>query len=209
MFIKVYINDQPLYLCDKLNAEIDEILKHPDVIYIDELSTPAINTLLHEVKKEQFHAGVIFHKDFKKLKNTFFKHFNFIEAAGGIVQNEQKEILFIERLGKWDLPKGKIDAGENAEIAAAREIEEETGVKKLVLKNKIGETYHVYEAFGKKNIKTTYWYYFESNGTQRNTPQLEENITEVKWFSTKNIKEPVANTYPSIKDILAVFFDTP
>ncbi len=209
MYIKIYFEGQPLYLCDEKNAEIEEVLKHPDAIYLDEISTPAIKTLIHEVKKEEFHAGVICHPNIEKLKKLFFKHFNGIEAAGGIVQNEQKEILFIKRLGKWDLPKGKIEKDEKPDTAAAREIEEETGINKLTLKYKIGETYHVYETFGKINLKTTHWFYFEKTGAQKGNPQTEENITEVKWFATKEIKTPVSNTYPSIKDILSVFFDKP
>jgi hypothetical protein len=44
---------------------------------------------------------------------------------------------------------------------------------------------------------------------QKIAPQTEEDITEVKWIDTQHIGFPLENTYPSIKDILAVFFDTP
>ena len=44
---------------------------------------------------------------------------------------------------------------------------------------------------------------------QRLVPQTEEDITAIKWVKTKDIKEPMSNTYPSIKDILATFFDSP
>jgi hypothetical protein len=40
-------------------------------------------------------------------------------------------------------------------------------------------------------------------------PQTEENIDQIKWVSTKDINEPLSNTYPSIKDILVQFFDIP
>ncbi|MBK8711560.1 MAG: NUDIX domain-containing protein [Niastella sp.] len=59
----------------------------------------------------------------------FSRQFTFIEAAGGLVQNEDKEILFIYRSGKWDLPKGKIEKKETPQIAATRKIQEETGLK--------------------------------------------------------------------------------
>jgi 8-oxo-dGTP pyrophosphatase MutT (NUDIX family) len=36
-----------------------------------------------------------------------------IVAAGGLVFNENKELLMIYRRSKWDLPKGKLDEGEN------------------------------------------------------------------------------------------------
>lgn len=209
MYIKIYFNNKPVFLCNEIDKELHEILHHPDAVFVDELSAPAIKSMLHEIKKPAFHAGIIWNNDFEKLKKAFFKNFAIVEAAGGIVQNTQKDILFIFRLGKWDLPKGKIDKGEKPEEAALREITEETGVNNLTLKKKIGETYHTYDEFGKHILKITHWYYVTCSAAQNITPQTEENITEVKWITTKDIKQPVANTYPSIKDILQQFFDEP
>ena len=137
MYIKIYFDDKPVYLCNEIDNELKEILHHPDAIFIDEVSGPAIKSLLHEIKKEAFHAGVLLHKDLDELKKDFFKQFDLIEAAGGIVQNDQNQMLFIYRLHKWDLPKGKVEKGENFEQAAIREVEEETGVINLQLKNKM------------------------------------------------------------------------
>jgi len=209
MHIKIYFGDKPVYLCDDINQELNELLHHPDAVFIDEISSAAIKSLLHEIVKEEFHAGVLWNADLEKLKKAFFKHFEPIEAAGGIVQNDKKELLFIFRLGKWDLPKGKVEKGEKTDATAVREVEEETGVKNLKLKRKIGETYHTYNAYGKHFLKTTHWYYMTCSSKQTLVPQTEEDIAEIKWVKTKDIKEPVANTYPSIKDILSVFFDTP
>lgn len=209
MHIKIYFNDKPVYLCDEIDKEINDILHHPDAVFIDELSGPAIKSLLHEIKKDEFHAGVVWNTDLEKLKKTFFKHFKLIEAAGGIVQNDKKELLFIYRLGKWDLPKGKVEKGENFEECAVREVEEETGLTNLKLKSKTGETYHTYDAFGKHYLKISHWYYITCLKKQTLVPQTEEDITDIKWVKTKDMKEPLANTYPSIKDVLEVFFNTP
>jgi 8-oxo-dGTP pyrophosphatase MutT (NUDIX family) len=209
MHIKIYFGEKPVYLCDEISNELNEILHHPDAVFIDEVSSPAINSLLHEIKKEEFHAGVLLHSNLEALKKAFFKHFELIEAAGGIVQNDKKEILFIYRLDKWDLPKGKVEKGENFEECAVREVEEETGVSNLSIKNKTGETYHTYNAFGKHFLKISHWYYMTCRKTQRLVPQTEENITEIKWVKTKDIKSPLENTYPSIRDILGKFFDAP
>ncbi|MFT3679716.1 MAG: NUDIX domain-containing protein [Ferruginibacter sp.] len=206
MHIKIYFGDKPVYLCDEINKELNEILHHPDAVFIDELSNAAIKSLFHEIVKEEFHAGVIWNKDLEKLKKAFFKHFHVIEAAGGIVQNDKKELLFIYRLGKWDLPKGKMEKGESPELCAVREVEEETGVTNLKLKKKAGETYHTYNDFGKHNLKITYWFHMSCPSKQTLVPQTEEDIAEIKWIKTKEIKEPLGNTYPSIKDILADFF---
>ncbi len=209
MHIKIYFDDKPVYLCDEIDQQLNEILHHPDAVFIDELSNAAIKSLLHEIIKPEFHAGVVLDKDLLKLKKSFFKHFTAIEAAGGIVQNEKKQLLFIHRLGKWDLPKGKMEKEEKPDECALREVEEETGVTNLKLKNKVGETYHTYNAFGKHFLKTTYWYFMTCSSKQVLTPQTEEDITEIKWVNTKDIEMPMSNTYASIKDILTTFFDKP
>ncbi len=209
MQLKIYFGDKPVYLCDEIDDSLNELMHHPDAVFIDELSSPAINSLLHEIKKEDFHAGIIWNKDLEKLKKAFFKHFTVIEAAGGIVQNTDKDLLFIYRKNKWDLPKGKVEKNESVEICAEREIEEETGVKALTRKKKIGETYHTYDEFGKHFLKRSHWYYFTCDNDQQLQPQTAEDITEIKWFKTKDIKKPTSNTYATIKDILSSFFDTP
>ena len=202
MHIKIYFGDKPVYLCDELNEELQEILHHPDAVFMDEISNAGIKSLLHEIVKEEFHAGVLLNNNLKELKKAFFKNFTTIEAAGGIVENDKKELLFIFRLGKWDLPKGKVEKGEDIEATAEREVEEETGVTHLKMKKKIGETYHTYNAFGKHFIKTTHWFHMTCPSKQEVKPQTEEDIAEVKWVKVKDINEPLENTYPSIKDIL-------
>lgn len=209
MVIKIYFGEKPVYVCDEITDALNEVLHHPDAVFIDEISGPAIKSLLHEIVKDEFHAGVLWHSDFEALKKSFFKHFTFIEAAGGLVQNEKKDVLFINRLGKWDLPKGKLEPREDPAACASREITEETGVSNLQLRKKITDTYHTYEAFGKHYLKQTHWFYFTCEGKQTLIPQTEEDITDIKWFKTRDIRVPVANTYEAIKDVLRTFFDTP
>jgi 8-oxo-dGTP pyrophosphatase MutT (NUDIX family) len=58
-----------------------------------------------------------------------------LRAAGGVVlraaRRERHEVAVIHRPSSddWTLPKGKLDAGETAEAAALREVEEETGLR--------------------------------------------------------------------------------
>lgn len=209
MYIKIYFDNKPVYLCNEIDEQLNEILHHPDAVFMDEISGPAIKSLLHEIHKEEFHAGVLWHSDLDMLKKAFFKHFKLIEAAGGVVQNEKKELLLIYRLDKWDLPKGKLEKGETLEECAVREVEEETGVSNLVLKKKIGETYHTYNAFGKHFLKTSHWYQLTCKSKQALVPQTEEQITEIKWVKKEELKDPMSNTYPSIADIINQFLAGP
>lgn len=201
-YITIYFEDKPVFLCDEITKEIDEYHHHPDAVFIDELSTAAINSLLHEIKKAQFHAGIIYDKDFAKLKANFFKHFHLITAAGGLVKNEKDEILMIFRREKWDLPKGKLDEGETLEDCAKREVEEETGLQKLRLIKPIKVTYHTYVQFGKHNLKETHWYLMKARGNQNLVPQTEEEISKIIWAKKEALQPYLANTFPTIEMVL-------
>ncbi len=203
MFIKIYFEDKPVFLCDVINGTLEELRHHPDTVFVDEISTSAVNSLLHEIAKPEFNAGILFDKDFKRLKKKFFKHFRIILAAGGLVLNNKEEILFIFRRGKWDLPKGKLDDGETLEQCAVREVEEETGLKNIILGEKIITTYHTYNQFGKHILKESHWYKMKINNDQKLIPQTEEDITEIKWVDKNELEKYFPNTYPAIVDVLA------
>lgn len=208
MEIKIYVDELPIIITDALSEQLKAKSIQKDVLFIEQDEKFDVESILQPLKKNKKQV-IILSKNEAEVKEYIFKKFTCIEAAGGIVQNENKELLFIFRKGKWDLPKGKLEKNETPEVCAAREIEEETGVRNLTLKHKIGETYHIYEENKVQILKTSHWFYFTSTGKQRTAPQIEEDIAEVKWIHTRNIKEPVANTYQNIKDILTEFFDTP
>ena len=125
-----------------------------------------------------------------------------IIAAGGLVLNDEKELLMIFRRGKWDLPKGKLDKGERLEECAVREVEEETGLKKVSLNGPLLVTYHTYHEGTKYILKETHWYTMSVKGNQSMTPQTEEDILELKWVAEKDLKSYIEETYPSIADVL-------
>jgi 8-oxo-dGTP pyrophosphatase MutT (NUDIX family) len=130
-----------------------------------------------------------------------------IIAAGGIVQNENGEILLQLRKGKWDLPKGKLDVGESIEECAVREVEEETGLKNIRLGELIGTTLHFYNEKGKDFEKETFWYDMRVSGEQNLVPQIEEDILELKWVKERELSPYLKNTYDNIIDIVEKYFD--
>jgi len=205
MNIKIYFNDKPLFLCNELNEEINSYAHHDDAVFIDEFSPPAINSIIHEMRLEKVHAGIFLHKDFDQLKKAFWKKFITVKAGGGLVFNEKKEMLFIFRRGKWDLPKGKLDEGETIEQCAVREVEEETGLRNIELKKSIVTTYHTYDEGGKHILKESHWFEMYVSGPQKLIPQTIEDINEAKWVKKKNVDELMKNTFPSIKDVLLNF----
>jgi 8-oxo-dGTP pyrophosphatase MutT (NUDIX family) len=202
MYIKIYFNDKPLFLCDTVDEIIEPYMHHDDAVFIDELDPHTIKTMLHEMQQEKVHAGVFLHPDLEELKKAFFKKFVLVKAAGGLVINEQKEWLLIFRLGKWDLPKGKLDKGEKLEACAVREVEEETGLKNVKLQKPIGITWHTYHEGTRFILKESHWYKMKVKGAQILVPQTEEDILEVKWVKPSGLDEYLSHTYPSVADIL-------
>ncbi len=201
-YITIYFGEKPVYLCDTMNPEIEDVRHHPDAVFIDELSNPAINSLLHEINKNQFHAGIILDENLKKLKKAFFTHFKLVKAAGGLVKNKSGDVLLIFRRGKWDLPKGKLDDNEGLVECAVREVQEETGLKNLEIGKENETTYHTYVEFGKHILKESHWFQMISKTDELLIPQIEEDITEIRWVKKEDLKNYLDNTFPSIKIVL-------
>ena len=202
MYIKIYFNDKPLFLCDELNDEINVYAHHDDAVLIDEFSPPAVNSMIHEMRLAKIHAGIFVHKDLATLKKAFWKKFLVAQAGGGLVHNENAELLFMFRRGKWDLPKGHLDKGETMEQCALREVEEETGLRKVHLGTPLLVTYHTYDENGKHILKETHWYRMKASSHQPIKPQQEEQITELRWVGEKDLAPLLKNTFPSIIDVL-------
>lgn len=202
MHIKIYFNDKPLYLCDDIDQEIAPYVHHDDAVFIDEFSTPAIKSMIHEMKLEKIHAGILYHTNLDELKKAVFKKFKMIYAGGGLVLNPSKAILFIFRKGKWDLPKGKLDEGESLDQCALREVKEETGLQHLRLIEPLLVTYHTYDEDGKHILKETHWYLMHAGRDQQLKPQEDEQITAIEWVSQKQLDQYMNNTFPLIKDVI-------
>lgn len=148
--------------------------------------------------------------DDRKVVEAFVSCFTVGRAAGGVVKNEKGEILFINRRGKWDLPKGKVDKNEelgmrNEEfirVEAIREVKEETGLVEVEVVRKLQPTYHIYHEKGKQILKETCWFEMLASGDQKLVPQTEEEITEVRWFKPEELDVVLENTFESLKTMI-------
>jgi 8-oxo-dGTP pyrophosphatase MutT (NUDIX family) len=202
MVTKIFFEDKPVFLCNEITPSIQELIHHPDTIFLDEISTPAIKSLIHEIVKSEYNSAILLQKDIKKLKKVFFKQFTIIQAAGGLVKNEQNEILFIFRRGKWDLPKGKNDGDEISKECAIREVKEETGLQTVIVGKKICTTYHTYTEFGKNLLKETEWFEMTSTLEQKLAPQQDEGIEKIEWVNEVGLNEKLKNSFPLIFDVI-------
>lgn len=198
---KVFVNEKKLLL-SKQSENLEKTLGYENVTTLEIALDLLENTSVRELN--------VFGENIEEIWAEFQKLFRIIEAAGGLVNNPEGDILFIKRLGKWDLPKGKMEKGESREESAVREIEEETGLKDVELVQFINTTYHIYvERNGDKVLKCTHWFEMNFDGEDTSKPQIEEGITEVAWKNTTQIEEEVfPSTFKNIKLIVKEFWDT-
>lgn len=205
MYIKIYFGDKPLFLCDAVDETLQPYVHHDDAVFIDELNSHTVKSMIHEMEQPEIHAGVFYHPDLGELKKAFYKKFTIVIAAGGLVLNEKKKILMIFRRGKWDLPKGKLDKGETLEECAVREVEEETGLQQVKLLSPLVITYHTYHEGARFILKESHWYNMKVSGEQNLVPQTEEGIHEIKWVTNKEAQNLFQECYPSVIDVIKEF----
>jgi len=93
----IFKNDASIILTDNTN-----MLFEKDYFLWKEIR---LNNRLDELLSAEQGQVILFDEDLDMMWKEFGKHFKIIEAAGGIVENETGEILFILRNGIWDLPR--------------------------------------------------------------------------------------------------------
>ncbi|AZB10583.1 NUDIX domain-containing protein [Chryseobacterium sp. G0162] len=196
---KVFVNEKKL-LISKHPEELEKKLGYESFTTLEIALDLLENTSVNELN--------VYGENIDEIWQEFQKLFRIIEAAGGLVIKPEGEMLFIRRLGKWDLPKGKMEKGESREESAVREIEEETGLRDVELVQFINTTYHIYiERNGEKILKCTHWFEMNFNGEDTSKPQIEEGITEVAWKNVPQIEDEVfPSTFKNIKLIVKEYW---
>ena len=187
---KVFVNDKPIILTDSLPKE------NKYKVYL--FKNLIVSEILDKLTSNSINGILIFCHNLELSKELFLKKFKTISAAGGLVLNPKKELLFIYRNNSWDLPKGCIEKGESIETAAIREVEEECGIFNLKLIKPLTTTYHIYNRNG-ITLKETHWFLMTSDYNKKLVPQIEEGITEVIFKNKKAVKEALKNSYANIK----------
>lgn len=196
---KVFFKEKTVYLTNNYNINF----KNTNGIFFTYKSISELNELWHFfIAATDVENLFVISSDLDKLIDDFFSFFNYIDAAGGLVINENEEYLIINRLGKWDLPKGKVEQGEKFQHAALREVEEECGLSGLEITGELPSTFHTYFLADKQMLKQTHWYKMNYKGKELPLPQTEENISKVMWVSPEDMAFVLKNTYPSIVDVL-------
>jgi len=196
---KVFFNNNVVFLTDDFKKNF---LKHEGLFYKYNNKEELYDLVNLFIDLKYIKSLYIIHDDIEFLRDEFKSIFKNIYAAGGLIKNRDGKYLFIFRRGKWDLPKGKIDEGESPEATALREVEEECGIKSIKILKPLISTYHTYLLNKEFILKKTFWYEMQLENNETPVPQTEEDITEIKWFSSNELNDVIKNTYGTIIDVL-------
>lgn len=201
---KIYINDTQIILTNHNTKQLFSINTSEKLIGIYDGKIKTLFRYIDLAEKTNRYSEIILSfPDLDILWTDFKSIFKYITAAGGVVLNEKAEVLSIFRRGMWDLPKGKVDKGEDIKSAAKREVEEETGIKVVELPIPLVSTYHIYKLNKKRILKKTEWFIMNAN-SGRLTPQIEEDIEEVIWLPPKDLLNK-PQIYLNIKYVINVY----
>lgn len=201
-FQKIYFNDKPLILTTDKEAYFVNDPGAAGYVSFDGASQQSYSRALQALERPGTFGALIEDVSDLALLDQLHAMYHPIDAGGGVVFNEKDEVLMIYRRGKWDLPKGKLDDGEDIAVCALREVSEETGLKDLSLTEKLCETYHIYTQNNENLLKHTVWYTMKGSSADKLKPQKEENILEARWVERGAIAPLAARSYVAIRDVL-------
>jgi len=201
---KVFINDKPILIVNTIQTEH---IASDHLVYQYQSKKKLLAVIAEYQESNTYNKLILYDKNTNVLFKKLISLYKIIKAAGGVVRNLKGDILFIYRLGKWDLPKGKIEKNEKIKDTAIREVEEECGISKLSIINSLPSTYHIYNLKGKNVLKKTYWYEMKCKDSKAPVPQIKEDITAVRWIDNEAIEDVLQNAYLSIKELIIKYLD--
>ena len=185
----------------RLEAIRPELLRgHVLILNVTPVAVERLMALLNGTSPADLLSVTLSCVDKKAAEERLKSLFKVVKAAGGVVTKNGKALLMFRR-GKWDLPKGKLDEGEKSRRAAAREVEEETGVVADV-GERICTTWHTYRQNGNRYLKRTKWYAMTCRDDSRMMPQTEEDIERLEWVDRRTAQTLLANSFSSIRYVM-------
>ena len=195
---KIYFEKRCIIICDPG----DQALADPNSIEFHSGNKLDLHTLVNMFKASESLSRIyIPSADTDGTYKSLCAEFREVNAAGGLASNRRGDYLLISRNVLWDLPKGHQEAGEDIAVTALREVQEETGVEALELRDLICITDHCYLRNDIWHLKHTWWYDMLYTDPVDLTPQREEDISKAAWVAKSSLPPYLKNTYPSILEV--------
>lgn len=219
--MKIFINDNPFRI---ISSKKLVVLKNYDSLLVEATEKIDFNSFHGDVLIQHSTIDIIdqYYQLLKSNRNKKIESITFqldnyqqaidfikskytmIKAGGGVVELNGN-VLLINRMKKWDLPKGKKDKGEKISDTAVREVQEECSIK-VKRKEKVCHTFHTYKRNGKNILKKTYWYRMKCLDDSKMKPEEKEQIEDVRWMTSAEIKSALYNSYPSIRQVFRKYY---
>ncbi|HPK05255.1 MAG TPA: NUDIX domain-containing protein [Bacteroidales bacterium] len=201
---KVFINDKPVIFTEniltKYQSSRTRIQNYNDSSDLKQV----IESFIYDNMYDKL--VIINPKNPDLLHDIFKTFFTPVNAAGGIVFQQDKGMLWIFRNGRWDLPKGMVEINENLAQTAIREVEEETGLSELSIIAPLETTYHAFFEKGKYILKVTHWFCMKTQKPESLLkPQENEGITKVEWVDMTDIPDKLNNTWANLRELVQNF----
>ena len=195
---KIYFENRAIIIC----TPEEEALGDPNAVEFHLGNKVDIHSLVHMFEVSDTISRIYIPTDnTEKTYRRLCGEFKEVNAAGGLVVNRRGDFLLISRNGLWDLPKGHQEDGEDIEVTAIREVQEETGVDQLEIRKLICITDHCYFRAGIWHLKHTWWYEMLYTDPTNLTPQREEDISKAAWVAKSSLPPFLKKTYPSILEV--------
>ncbi len=105
--------------------------------------------------------------------------------------NKKGRVLVVNQRGtSWSLPKGHIDPGESQLQAAIREIEEESGIRRLTYVKDLGSYSRYRIGLGSKEdmgeLKTLHMFLFTTD--EERLKPIDDNHPEARWVRPDDVE---------------------
>jgi 8-oxo-dGTP pyrophosphatase MutT (NUDIX family) len=129
----------------------------------------------------------------------------YLYSAGGVISRKTDSLIEVALIATknktlWTLPKGIIDKNESPEMAAVREIQEETGLTGEIL-DRLGEkSYWFYLKDENAKCKKTVTYFLVKY-ISGDTSNFSWEVDEARWFPIEEASNMLS--YKSDKEILS------
>lgn len=116
-----------------------------------------------------------------------------IVAVKAIIRNQDKTLIMkrsdyeAESAGKWELPGGKIDFGEQPELALHREIQEEAGIEVTI------DSLAYVSSFQSSSRRQVIVIAYQCT-TDQDSITLSDEHSDYKWADMDELKASLPNT---------------